>query len=107
MFLCKPCPEESECGVFECDCEVSLKRSPWPTSGYCTVGEKMCFDNILFSSLFIIVWLGLSHSVYPAMKLCILMCFWLRRTITSDCVRSGGHFRYLLISLYLIFSAIQ
>ena len=61
------------------------------------------FDNILFSSLLIIVWLGLSHSVFPAMKLCILRCSWLR-TIASDYVRSGGHFRYLLIGLHLIVS---
>ena len=68
----------------------------------CAMGEKYVFDNVLFSSF--IVWLG--HSVFPAMKLCILRCSWLR-TITSDYVRSGEHFRYLLIGLHLIASNIH
>jgi hypothetical protein len=73
-----------------CDCEISLMRRPCPTRGSCAMGKKNVFDNILFSSLLIIVWLGLSHSVFPVMKLCILRCSWLRRTITSDYVRSDG-----------------
>jgi len=90
-----------------CDCEASLMRRPCPTRGNCAMGEKNVFDNILFSSLLIIVWLGLSHSVIPVMKLCILRCSWLRRTITRDYVRSVGHFRYLLIGRHLIVSTIH
>jgi len=101
MFLHKARPEESECGVSECDCEASLMRRPCPTRGYCAMAGKKVFDNILLSSLLTVVWLGISHSIFPAMKLCILRCAWLRRTITSDYARSCGQFRYLLIGLHL------
>jgi hypothetical protein len=35
----------TECGVSECDCETSILRRPWPTSGCCTVGENIIFKN--------------------------------------------------------------
>jgi hypothetical protein len=30
----------TECGVPECDREVSIMRRPWPTRGCCTMGKK-------------------------------------------------------------------
>ena len=30
----------TECGVSECDREVSIMRRPWPTMGCCAIGEN-------------------------------------------------------------------
>jgi hypothetical protein len=30
----------ADCGVYECDCVVSIMGSPWPTGGCCIMGRK-------------------------------------------------------------------
>jgi hypothetical protein len=41
-----------ECGVFECDREVSILKRSWPTNGRCTIGKKKDLFTVYIPLLF-------------------------------------------------------